>query len=198
MEKVNWQNNWMGSMVMGECENWQRKSYIVQKKCKHSKGGYGILPLGNIYTCHEFLSRTCKFEKTNSKTFFNRNYLLHDLVSFGNFLSTKFMKGNRRLYASLNKRTWVPQDLRNKMLKQPVNHWMIGLALKPWDVYDSWKKRHPTIEIETKIPFFVVIFGSLDVLIWIKAKVEHRFCFLKNPKILQKFLIFRNPKNPNT
>jgi len=84
------------------------------------------------------------------------------------------------------------------MLKQPMNHWMIGLALKPWDVYDSWKKRRPTIEIETKIPFFVVIFGSLDVLIWIRVEVEQRFCFLKNPIILQKFLIFRNPKNPNT
>jgi hypothetical protein len=31
MEKVNWQNNWMGGMVMGECENWQKKSYIAQK-----------------------------------------------------------------------------------------------------------------------------------------------------------------------
>jgi hypothetical protein len=39
MEKVNWPK---GNMVMGECENWQRKSYIAQKKCKHSKGGYGI------------------------------------------------------------------------------------------------------------------------------------------------------------
>jgi hypothetical protein len=84
------------------------------------------------------------------------------------------------------------------MLKQHVNHWMIGLTLKPWDVYDSWKKRRPTIEIETKIPFFAVIFGSLDVLIWIKVEVEQRFYFLRNPKILQKILIFRNPKNPNT
>jgi hypothetical protein len=92
----------------------------------------------------------------------------------------------------------MPQDLKSKMLKQPLNHWMIGLALKPWDVYDRWKKRRPTIEIKTKIPFFIVIFSSLNVLIWIKAEVEHRFFFLKNPKILEKILIFRNPKNPNT
>jgi hypothetical protein len=75
---------------------------------------------------------------------------------------------------------------------------MIGLALKPWDVYGSRKKRRPTIEIETKIPFFAIIFGSLDVLIWNKVEVEQIFFFLKNPRILQKNLIFRNPKNPNT
>ncbi len=90
-------------MVMDECGNWQKKSHIVQKDCKQSKGGYGILPVGNIYTCHQFLSRTCKFEKTNSKTFLDRNSLLHDLVFFGNFLSTKFMKHNRRLYVASNK-----------------------------------------------------------------------------------------------
>jgi hypothetical protein len=32
MEKLNWQNNSMGGMVMGEHENWQRKFYIAQKK----------------------------------------------------------------------------------------------------------------------------------------------------------------------
>jgi hypothetical protein len=47
-----------------------------------------------IFT-HEFFSRTCKFEETNSKTFFGKNSLLHDFVSLGNFLSTKFMKRNR-------------------------------------------------------------------------------------------------------
>jgi hypothetical protein len=76
---------------------------LLKKKCKHSKGEYGILPLGNIYTYHEFLSRTCNFEKTNSKIIFNRNNLLHDLVSLDNFLSTKFMKCNRRLYATPSK-----------------------------------------------------------------------------------------------
>jgi hypothetical protein len=42
---------------------------------------------------------------------------------------------------------------------------MIGLALKPQDVYNSRKKDIPTIDEETKIPSFVVINGSLDVLI---------------------------------
>jgi len=72
---------------------------------------------------------------------------------------------------------------------------MIGLALKPWDVYTNWGKKIPKNERETKIPFFIVIFGSLDILIWIRAKVEQKFCFLRNPIILQEFLIFGSLKN---
>jgi hypothetical protein len=52
------------------------------------------------------------------------------------------MKPSRQVYATPGKRTWVPQDLRNKVLKQLVNHQMIGLALKPRNVYNSWKKKH--------------------------------------------------------
>jgi hypothetical protein len=51
------------------------------------------------------------------------------------------------------------------MLKQPMNCSLKGHALKPRNVYNSRKKDVPTIEEETKIPFFAVIFGSLDVLI---------------------------------
>jgi hypothetical protein len=35
---------------------------------------------------------------------------------------------------------WVPQDLKNKVLKQLVNRQMIGLASKPQNVYGSKKK----------------------------------------------------------
>jgi hypothetical protein len=42
---------------------------------------------------------------------------------------------------------------------------MIGLALKPKYIYNSKKKTIPIIEGETKIPFFAIIFGSLDVSI---------------------------------
>jgi hypothetical protein len=35
-------------------------------------------------------------------------------------------------------------------------------------------------------------------LIWIRAKVEHRSCFPKNPIILQEFLIFGTPKDTYT
>jgi hypothetical protein len=47
---------------------------------------------------------------------------------------------------------------------------MISLALKPWDVYNCRKKDVPKIDEETKIPFFVLIFGSLDILIWIRVQ----------------------------
>ncbi len=62
----------MGDMAMGECENWQRKSFIAQRNYKHSKGGYGKLPPGDVYTCHGILSKTCKFEKANSETFLHK------------------------------------------------------------------------------------------------------------------------------
>ncbi len=52
--KSNWQNIWIGDLAMGECENRQRKSYNIETNCKHSKGGYGKLPLGNVYTCRGF------------------------------------------------------------------------------------------------------------------------------------------------
>jgi len=61
MEKENWQNNWMGGMVMNKCKNLQRKSYIVQRNYKHTEGKYGRLPLGDVYTCHGILSRMDKF-----------------------------------------------------------------------------------------------------------------------------------------
>ncbi len=70
MEKENWQNNWMGNMVMGECKNWQRKSCIAQRYCKHTKGGYGRLPLGDVYTCHGILSRRASLKKLIPKHFF--------------------------------------------------------------------------------------------------------------------------------
>jgi hypothetical protein len=42
---------------------------------------------------------------------------------------------------------------------------MVGLVLKPRDVYNSWEKKFPTIDEETEIPLFVVFYGSLKVLI---------------------------------
>jgi hypothetical protein len=54
------------------------------------------------------------------------------------------------------------------------------------------KKDVPTIEHKTKIPFLVVVCGSIELLIWIRVEVEHRSCLLKN---LEKSLIFRIPKD---
>jgi hypothetical protein len=68
------------------------------------------------------------------------NLSTKDLVTLGNLLSTKFMNLRRQLYATLSGQTWVPQELRNKALKQPVNRRMIVLATKPRNMYDIRKK----------------------------------------------------------
>ncbi len=72
----------MGGIVMGECGNWQRNFFITQKNCKHSERGYGKLQLGDVYTCHGFLSKPCKFEKANCKT------LLHKFIA--GFVNERF------------------------------------------------------------------------------------------------------------
>jgi hypothetical protein len=54
MKKKNWQNRWMGSLVMGDCKDRQRKFCNIKTNCKHSKRGYGRLSLSDVYTCHGF------------------------------------------------------------------------------------------------------------------------------------------------
>lgn len=54
MEKSNWENSWVGDLVMGECKDRQRKSCNAETNCKHSEWGYGRLSLGNVYTCQGF------------------------------------------------------------------------------------------------------------------------------------------------
>ncbi len=62
----------MDNMAMGECEDKQRKPCNTETNCRHSKEGYGRLPLGDVYTCHECFKRTSKFGKAHSKTFFHK------------------------------------------------------------------------------------------------------------------------------
>ncbi len=68
-------------MVMGKREDRQRKFYIAQIDYKHFQGGYGRLQLGNVYTCHGFLQRTCELKKVDSKTFFHK--LIEQFVDKG-------------------------------------------------------------------------------------------------------------------
>ncbi len=72
MEKSNWQNRWMGGLAMGECKNRQRNSCNTKTNCKDSKGGYGTLPLDDVYTCHGFFEGIRKFEKVGFRTFFHK------------------------------------------------------------------------------------------------------------------------------
>jgi hypothetical protein len=57
MEGSNWQNNGMGSMVMGKCEDWQRDSFYNETKCKHFQGWYRGLQFDNVYTCNGFFQK---------------------------------------------------------------------------------------------------------------------------------------------
>jgi hypothetical protein len=44
----------MGNLARGECQDKQRKSCNTKTNYKHSKGEYGKLPLGDVYTYHGF------------------------------------------------------------------------------------------------------------------------------------------------
>jgi hypothetical protein len=48
------------------------KYCIAQINSKDFGGRYGRLLVGDVYTCHGFLPRTCKFEKADSKTFLHK------------------------------------------------------------------------------------------------------------------------------
>jgi hypothetical protein len=65
-----------------------------------------------------------KFENLILELFFTsllKDLSIKDLVTLGNLLSTYFMEPSKRLYATPGKWTQVPQDLRNKVIKQLVN-----------------------------------------------------------------------------
>ncbi len=54
------------------------------------------------------------------------NLSIKDLLRLGNLLSTEFMNLRQRLYAILGRQAWVPQELRNKVLRvqmcEPYQH----------------------------------------------------------------------------
>ncbi len=62
----------MGNVVMGKCEDAQRKYLYNETKCEHFQGWYGGLQFGNVYTCNGLLQRTCKFKEVDSITFFHK------------------------------------------------------------------------------------------------------------------------------
>ncbi len=81
---------------MGKCKDRQRKSCIIETNYKHSEGGYGRLPLGDVYTCHNyFFIEHASLKKLIPKHFFTslfNDLSIEDLVTLGNLLSTKFLK----------------------------------------------------------------------------------------------------------
>jgi hypothetical protein len=65
---------------------------------------------------------------------------MEDLVSLGNLLSKKIMKPSRWLYATSS--NWTPSATRFKeqSVKTTYESPYDRRALKPWNVYDIWKK----------------------------------------------------------
>jgi hypothetical protein len=93
MQESNWQNNGMGDMVMGKCENGQKEFFYNEIKCEHFQGWYGGLQFDNVYTCYGLLQRMCKFQlkKPIPKHFFTsllNDLSTEDLLTLGNLLST--------------------------------------------------------------------------------------------------------------
>ncbi len=74
-------------MVMGKCEDGQRKSFYNETNYEHFQGLYGG-QLGNVYTCNGIFQRTCKFKEVDSKAFFHK--LIEQFVNKGLVNTWKF------------------------------------------------------------------------------------------------------------
>jgi hypothetical protein len=118
----------------------------------------------------DFFKEHASFKKLILEHFFTsllNDLSTEDLLKLGNLLYIEFMNPRWWLYVTQNRWVWVPQELTKKVLKQPVNGRMIGLAPKPWNVYDSKKNDELEIEWETKILFFTLNHNIIDVWRWI-------------------------------
>ncbi len=117
-----------------------------------------------------FFKECASLKKLILKHFFTsllNDLSIEDLLTFGNLISIEFMKPRRWLYLIPRRQVWVWQELRKKVLKQPVNHRMIGLAPKPRNMYNNNKNDKSQIEWKTKILFFTLICSTIDVWRWI-------------------------------
>jgi hypothetical protein len=77
----------MGNMVMGECQNRQRKSCIIQTNSKHSKGGYGNYHWAMFTHAMNFFKECVILKKMIPKRFFISLFidlLTEDLITFCN------------------------------------------------------------------------------------------------------------------
>ncbi len=149
---------------MGKCENKQRKSCITKTNYKHFERGYGRLPLGDLYTCHAFFFKTHKFEKANSKTFFHKftqQFVNREFSNPWELAFNKILETRKQLYVTLGKWARLPQGLKNKVLKQPMNHHMIMPAPKLQDVYDSKTNHGSTTKGEKIITLFIINCGTI-------------------------------------
>jgi hypothetical protein len=69
----------------------------------------------------------CKFEKINPKTFFHKLTKQFVNIRLGNpwqLVINKIHETQEMTICNPGRRTWVPQELKNKVLNHPVNRRM--------------------------------------------------------------------------
>jgi hypothetical protein len=135
-----------------ECVAWRwanakinKENVSLFKQTIHiSKGNMEDYNLAIFTNAMDFFEEHMSLKKSIPEHFFTsllNDLSTEDLVTFGNLLLIKCMKPKKWMYATSCKQAWVPQKLKNKVLNHLMNHQMIGLALKPQEVYDSRKRQ---------------------------------------------------------
>jgi hypothetical protein len=100
----------MGSMVMGKCENRQKKKSLALFKhtTNISKEDTKDYNWAKFTHAMDFFKDLADLKNLILKHFFTslfNDLSIEDLVTDGNLLSIEFMKPQRRLYAVLSKQT---------------------------------------------------------------------------------------------
>ncbi len=121
LENITWGTKWKRAIEKtNEWATWWRanakidkkKSCIIQINYKHFQRGYEGLYIGQCLHMQWTFSKNVQIWRSQfPKHFFTsllNNLSIKDLVTFGNLLSTKFMKPWWWLYATLSKQAWVP------------------------------------------------------------------------------------------
>jgi len=106
----------MGGLAMGEHKYRQKKSYNTEINYKHSKGGYGRLPLDNDYVMDFFL-KVRKIEKTHSITLFHKFIQQFVDRGFSNLWKLVINRIFETPKTTLCTSKQMPHDLRNKSFK---------------------------------------------------------------------------------
>ncbi len=94
MEEGNWQNNGMGDMAMGKCEDGQKKSIYNETNYEHFKDDMEDYNLAMFTPTMDFCKKRVSLKKLIPKHFFTsllNDLSTKDLLTLGNLLSIKFM-----------------------------------------------------------------------------------------------------------
>ncbi len=108
MEKANWQNKWMGNMVMGKCEDWQESLTLFTQIVNILKENMEDYQWAMFTHAMDFFQEWASLKKLIPKHVFTsllKDLSIEDLVTLGNLLLIEFMEPSKRLYATPGRRT---------------------------------------------------------------------------------------------